>query len=106
MDVYRTLGVDSLAQSLASEVLVSVSAERAPMRVAGAGITLGVVAARAGDLDQAVEYGQRAITPGGRRSLPSLRMTAAELASVLHDEYPDERRAREYLDQLEALGPA
>lgn len=106
MDVYRTLGVDSLAQSLASEVLLSVSAERAPMRVAEAGITLGVVAARAGDLDQAVEYGQRAITLGGKRSLPSLRMTAAELASVLHDEYPDERRAREYLDQLEALGPA
>ncbi|MET8416209.1 hypothetical protein ABZV41_10800 [Streptomyces sp. NPDC005098] len=32
--------------------------ERSPMRMAEARITLGVVAARQGDLDQAVNYGE------------------------------------------------
>ena len=39
------------------------------MRIAEAQITLGVVAARDGDLDEAVAYGQRAMATG-RKSLP------------------------------------
>ncbi|WP_106538702.1 hypothetical protein [Haloactinopolyspora alba] len=103
MDVYRTLGVDDVAAGLATEVLRALPTGRAPMRVAEARITLGVAAARAGDLEQAVDHGGHAIDDGVKKSLPSLRMTAGELAATLRAEYADEIRVREYLERLRRL---
>nr|WP_232827302.1 XRE family transcriptional regulator [Jiangella endophytica] len=103
MDVYRIIGVDSVAESLAQEILHSGFAERAPMRVAEAKITLGVVAARTGELEAAVEHGQRAIGDGARRSIPSLHLAADELAAELRARYPEERSSREYLDRVQEL---
>ena len=61
MDCYRLLGEDPLAHTLADAVVQASTdfdgTERAPMRLAEARITLGVVAARDGDLEQAVQLG-------------------------------------------------
>lgn len=82
MDIYRNLGNDSIAQVYADEVLrlgtSETGEERSPMRNAEARLTLGVIAARAGDLGTAVEQGMLAIG-NERRSVPSLRMVAGEL---------------------------
>jgi len=51
-------------------------------------ITLGVVAARQGDLDEAVRQGERALDDQ-RKSLPSLLMVSRDLTRVLNDLYPD-----------------
>ena len=58
MDCYRHLAEDRIAENLVDEVIrASIdfdSTERAPMRLAEARITRGVVAARQGDLEQAI----------------------------------------------------
>ncbi len=55
MDCYRMLAEDKLAETLADEVIRSSTdfdgTERAPMRTAEARITLGVIAARQGDVE-------------------------------------------------------
>jgi hypothetical protein len=106
MDCYRILGEDRLAQTLAHEVIRAGTdfdgTERSPMRMAEARITLGVVAARQDDLDQAVNYGEWALK-GDRQSLPSLLMVSRELASIVHRDYAREATAREYLDHLNTL---
>jgi hypothetical protein len=58
--------------------------ERAPMRMAEARITLGVVRAREGDLEGAVSLGMRALE-GDRKSLSSLLMVSWDLTKVLND---------------------
>jgi hypothetical protein len=77
MDCYRIIGEDQLAEIAAHEVMASSTdfdgTLRKPMRVAEAEITLGVLAARAGEPEQAVDYGRRALA-GERKSLPSLLM--------------------------------
>lgn len=102
MDVYRMLGVDSMAANLAAEVLRT-SGDRSPMRRAEARFTLGVVAARGGDLEEAVDSGRAAIT-AVRTSLPHFLMLGHELASALERRYPGERDTRDYLERLRALG--
>jgi hypothetical protein len=106
MDCYRMLTEDNLAEQLANEVITSSTdfdgTERAPMRTAEARITLGVVAARQGDLDEAVSQGARALT-AARQSLPSLVMVSRDLTRVLKDRYPDEPPTAAYLEQLGAL---
>jgi hypothetical protein len=106
MDCYRHLAEDNLAETLANEVIQSGSdfdgTERAPMRSAEARITLGVIAARQGDLEEAVHYGERALN-GQRHSLPSLIMVSRDLTRVLRDRYPDEPATKAYLDQLETV---
>jgi hypothetical protein len=72
------------------------------MRLAEARITLGVVAARQGDLEQAIHYGGRALV-APRKSLPSLLMVSRDLTKVLNDQYPEEPGTRAYFDQLHAL---
>lgn len=76
--------------------------ERAPMRLAEARITLGVVAARQGDLEQAVNLGGRTLN-APRKSLPSLLMVSRDLTRVLNDKYPKEPETKAYLDQLHTL---
>jgi hypothetical protein len=72
------------------------------MRLAEARITLGVVAARQGDLEQAINHGTRALN-APRKSLPSLLMVSRDLTKVLNDQYPNEAETQAYLDQLHAL---
>ncbi|HYI59867.1 MAG TPA: tetratricopeptide repeat protein, partial [Microlunatus sp.] len=65
MDCYRLLGDDPLAEAHANEVLKSSTnldgSDRDPMRTAEARVTLGVVAARSGDLEGAIDLGRKAI---------------------------------------------
>ena len=79
MDCYRQLAEDKMAENLADEVIRASTdfdgTERAPMRIAEARITLGVVAARQGDIEQAVHHGEHALA-GQRKSLPSLPWSA------------------------------
>jgi tetratricopeptide (TPR) repeat protein len=106
MDCYRHLTEDRMASTLATEVIQASTdfdgTERAPMRLAEARITLGVAAAREGDLDGAIQYGQQALT-GQRKSVPSLLMVSRDLTRVLNERYPKEDATVSYLDQLHAL---
>ena len=106
MDCYRHLAEDKLAENLAGEVIRASTdfdgTERAPMRTAEARITLGVVAAREGDIEQAVHQGERALT-GPRKSIPSLAMVSRELTRILKERYPKEQATATYLDQLQTV---
>ncbi len=106
MDCYRHLTEDRLAETLANEVIRASTdldgIQRAPMRQAEAQITLGVIAARRGDLEQAINRGVRALS-APRKSLPSLLMVSRDLTRVLNEQYPEEPGTRAYLDQLHAL---
>jgi transcriptional regulator with XRE-family HTH domain len=106
MDCYRLLGEDRLAKTYANEVLRSSTnldgSERNPMRAAEARITLGIVAARSGDLDSAIAYGRKAVA-GVRKSLPSLAMHTRELRHVLHERYPRDPKVDRYLNELAAI---
>jgi len=106
MDCYRHLAEDRLAETLATEVIQASTdfdgTERAPMRLAEARITLGVVAARQGDLEQAIHHGERALG-APRKSLPSPLMVSRDLTRVLNDQYPNEPQTQAYLDHLNAL---
>ncbi|WP_328861289.1 XRE family transcriptional regulator [Streptomyces sp. NBC_00306] len=107
MDCYRLVGEDKLARTLAEEVLRAGTdfdgTERSPMRNAEARVTLGVTAAREGDLEQALTMGARALE-GDRQSVPSLIMTSRELAAEMKRRYGAEPAARNYLERLNALG--
>ncbi len=107
MDCYRLVGEDKLARNLAEEVLRAGTdfdgTERSPMRNAEARVTLGVTAAREGDLEQALIMGERALQ-GDRRSVPSLIMTSRELAAEVRKRYNTEPAAQDYLAHLRALG--
>ena len=85
MDCYRHLAEDRMAETLASEVIRASTdfdgTVRAPMRQAEARITLGVVAARRGDLEAAINQGERALS-APRKSLPSLLMVSRDLTRV------------------------
>jgi tetratricopeptide (TPR) repeat protein len=106
MDCYRLAGEDRIASSLAETVIRSGTdfdgMERSPMRNAEARVTLGVAAARDGDLEQAVTLGERALQ-GDRQSMPSLLMVSRELAAVMRQRYSDEPEAQEYLGHLREL---
>ncbi|GAA0640172.1 hypothetical protein GCM10010174_73010 [Kutzneria viridogrisea] len=100
MDCYRRVGVDRRAAALAGEVIATdAGAGRSPMRLAEAHLTLGVAAARAGDLEQALAHGRTALG-FERRSLPSLSMVAQDLVAVLAQRYPGEEAAAAYLAEL------
>lgn len=106
MDCYRHVGENNLARELSDEVIrVSTDFdghERWPMRVAEAQVTLGVVAAREGDLEGAVTYGRKALS-GDRKSLPSLAMVSQDLSQVLSKQYEGEPEADAYLEQLRSI---
>ncbi|MFC9611795.1 XRE family transcriptional regulator [Streptomyces sp. NPDC056938] len=109
MDCYRLVGEDKLARTLAEEVLRAGTdfdgTERAPMRNSEARVTLGVTAAREGDLEQALIMGERALQ-GDRQSVPSLIMTSRELAAEMRRRYASEPAAQDYLAHLKDLGNA
>ena len=109
MDCYRLLAEDKMAENLAHEVIQASTnfdgRERAPMRLAEARITVGVVAARQGDLDEAVSQGEHAPN-GQRKSLPSLLMASRDLTRILTERYPAEPGTGRYFDQLHTLSEA
>jgi tetratricopeptide (TPR) repeat protein len=109
MDCYRILGVNTMAETLADEVIQANTdfdgRERAPMRLAEARITLGVIRAREGDLDEALALGSRSLN-GARKSLPSLLMVSRDLTKVLKDRYPAAPQTRDYLEHLGTLTEA
>ena len=106
MDCYRLVGENQLARTLAEEVLRAGTdfdgTERSPMRNAEARVTLGVTAAREGDLEQALVMGERALE-GDRQSVPSLIMTSRELAAEMRRQYSSEPAAQDYLGRLHSL---
>lgn len=106
MDCYRILGEDRLAEMYARQVIETGTrfdgTESSPMRNAEARVTLGVVAARQGDIDQAVEFGNRALD-GERKSLPSLVMCSSELVRVLSSRDARQEEAASYLDRIRSL---
>lgn len=106
MDCYRHLAEDRMAETLADEVIRSATdfdgSERAPMRLAEARVTLGVVAARQGDVEQAIHHGEQALK-APRKSLPSLAMVSRDLTRILRDRYPGEPTTRPFLDHLQTF---
>jgi tetratricopeptide (TPR) repeat protein len=106
MDCYRTLGEDRIATTLAEEVIRAGTdfdgTERSPMRIAEARITLGVAAAREGELEEAILQGEMALA-GDRKSMPSLLMVSRDLAMVIGRKFGTEPEAASYLDHLNTL---
>jgi len=106
MDCYRRAGENTFA-SLHAEEVIRKSTEpdgtaRSPMRVAEAQLTLGIVAAREGDLDRAITIGTGALDIP-RRSLPSLMLVGQELAMELNARFTNERAAEPYLERIRTL---
>jgi len=96
---YVWLGDDDRAEEHALEVIAQHvrpdGSTNAPMRVAQSRINLGIVAARRGDLDQAVAYGHSAFAYE-RRSLTALTSSAADLDAILQQHYQGEHLARDF----------
>ncbi|MFD4481543.1 XRE family transcriptional regulator [Streptomyces sp. NPDC058471] len=106
MDCYRRVAEDGLASQIAGEVIRSSTdfdgTEKAPMRISEARVTLAVAAARDGDLETALSYGQQALG-SSRRSVPSLAMVASDLGGVLHERYAKDGEAQAFLAHLRDL---
>ncbi|MGH3810907.1 MAG: hypothetical protein ACRDUV_00430 [Pseudonocardiaceae bacterium] len=108
MDCYRRAGLDDLATEHARIIIdhhvgnSPASVQRAPMRVAEARLTLGVVAARRGEAEEAVNLGRQAFATA-RKSLPSLLGCAAELDRELIGSAADSPNTREFRDEIRRL---
>ncbi|MEU0493761.1 XRE family transcriptional regulator [Nocardiopsis sp. NPDC006139] len=106
MDTARLVGDDRMAGALADEVLNSSTDWSgrmvAPMRAAEALVTKGVISARSGDLEAAVDYGRRALD-SDRQSVPSLVMVSRELGQIVAERYKDEQEAEDYIEELRSL---
>jgi hypothetical protein len=106
MDAFRLLGDDARAATHAREVLRlgqgPDGTELAPMRMAEARLTLGVSAARSGELEEAVTVGKSAFS-AERKSLPTLLMVAGELKNELVTRYPQEIPTKDYCEKLVEL---
>jgi hypothetical protein len=109
MDCYRHLGEDAMAANLAEEVIRASTdfdgTDRAPMPTSEAHVTRAVVAARQGDLELAIDGGQRAIS-GQRKSLPTLQMVTRDLIRVLKEHFPCESATKSYPGQLRTVAQA
>ncbi|PZS31919.1 MAG: hypothetical protein DLM61_07700 [Pseudonocardiales bacterium] len=105
MDCYRLIGDDSLAEMHATEIIRKTTApdgtSQSPMRTAEATLTLAVVEARRGDLDQSLVYADQALAID-RRSRPSLLLIGTELDGELRQRYPRDSLATEFRQSLVA----
>lgn len=103
MDAYRLLGDDERAAAHARSVIrISTGpdgTEFSPMRAAEARLTLGVAAARTGDIEETVGMGTTALA-AGRKSLPSLLLVANELDRELRSRYPRESASRDFHERI------
>lgn len=106
MECYRTLGETAQAESLAEHVLqrgiAANGREISPMRNSEARTTLGIVAAKRGELEQAVSMGVQAFD-GGRKSIPHLLMSARQLGTELKNRFGEEARVRTYLQRARSI---
>lgn len=110
MDCYRMAGVDDRAEQHAAVVIAHGApgrdgVERTPMRVAEARLSLGVVAARRGEAEEAAHLGHQAFV-AARRSLPSLLSGAAELDRELAAAGADVRLTREFREDIRRVRTA
>ena len=96
---YTWLGDDEPAEEYARELIAYHTrpdgSSNAPMRTAMSHIDLGLIRARHGDLDQAVDHGLTALGYE-RKTEASLLSHAADLDQLLDDRYPDERLAKDF----------
>ncbi|MGN5379980.1 hypothetical protein ACQ4WX_30490 [Streptomyces lasalocidi] len=103
MDAYRLLGDDERAAAHARSVIrISTGpdgTEISPMRAAEARLTLGVAAARMGEIEEAIGMGTKALE-ADRKSLPSLLLVADELDKELRSRYPREAASRDFHEQV------
>jgi hypothetical protein len=99
---YTWLGDDQPAEEHARELIAYHTrpdgTSNAPMRSAISHIDLGIIRARHGDLDQAVEHGTTALSYT-RKTEASLLSHAADLDKLLSDRYPGERLADDFHDR-------
>ncbi|WBQ05061.1 helix-turn-helix domain-containing protein [Kribbella sp. CA-293567] len=106
MDVHRIAGDDDLASQYARAVISdNITPDGhvlSPMRVSECRITLGIVAGREGDLEQAVSLGLTGLKDG-RQSKVHLRMIAGELEQELRLRFPSEGPVSEFEAALRAL---
>jgi transcriptional regulator with XRE-family HTH domain len=103
---YLWLGDDTAAEDCGWQVLARQlnpdNTTRHPMRVAEMRITLGITAARRGDIEQAAYFGTAALE-AERVSLPMLISRAAELEAVLLAAYKNAPPTAEFSDRLAEL---
>ena len=96
---YTWLGDDEPGEEYARELIAYHTrpdgSSNAPMRTAMSHIDLGLIRARHGDLDQAVDHGLTALGYE-RKTEASLLSHAADLDQLLDDRYPDERLAKDF----------
>jgi hypothetical protein len=106
MDVHRIAGDDELATQYARTVIkdniTPDGHELSPMRVSECRITLGFVAGREGDLEQAVELGVSGLKDG-RQSKMHLQMIAGELDQELRHRFPSEGLVTDFEEALHGL---
>jgi transcriptional regulator with XRE-family HTH domain len=106
MDVHRIGCDDELARAHATTVirdnLAPDGTELSPMRISECRITLGFLAGRAGDLEQAVDLGLEGLKDG-RQSRMHLLMVAGELDQELRSRYRGEALVREFEDALRSV---
>lgn len=97
--IYQWAGEDEPAEeyseAMFDQCVLPNGTTRWPMRFSETQVGMGIITARRGDLDAALQYGTRAL--GYERvSAPSLLARAQELDAVLQQLYPDEPGTREY----------
>ena len=96
---YVMLGDNDRAEEHAREVITQHGrpdgTTNAPMRTAQARMDLAIVAARRGELDQAVAYGESAFD-FERQSLTDLASSSADLDNILQQRYRGEQLARDF----------
>lgn len=106
MDCYRIVGDNNLAAMHAQEIIrrgtAADGSEILPMRNAEARITLGVVAAREGELERAISHGMDALNTS-RRSRPSLTMVGSELDRTLRTRFASEPETQEFHDAFTTI---
>jgi hypothetical protein len=106
MDCYRLIGDDNLAEMLAREIIKKSTTfdgtDISPMRKAEAELTLGVIAARNGTVEEALTYGRNAVAID-RRSQPSLLMVGSELDHALRQRYPNNTEVQAFHNTLTAI---
>lgn len=106
MDVHRIARDDELATQYARTVIkdniTPDGHELSPMRVSECRITLGFIAGREGDLEQAVDLGVSGLKDG-RQSKMHLQMIAGELDQELRHRFPSEGLVTEFEEVLRGL---
>lgn len=106
MDAYSQTQDYNLATEYAHEVIrlgtTPQGVEISPMRNLESRLVLAITAAKRGELDQAIELADRALSTN-RKSLPSLLMFAGGLSGELQQRFPNEAATRTFQERLLTL---